>query len=93
MARGLAAYLELHIEQGPVLEREETRRGRRDRHRRRERLRLRFEGQAPTPAPRRWTCAATPVLAAAATALAVEDVARRHGGVWHLRHASAASPA
>ena len=76
-----AAYLELHIEQGPVLEAEgvpvSAVRGCAGV----ERLRLRFAGQAAhagtTPMDRRHDAA----LAAAETALAVERVGAAHGGV------------
>ena len=77
----LAAYLELHIEQGPVLEAERLR------ARRRQRLR---RGRAPplpasrpdlargtTPMDRRHDAG----LAAAELALRVEEIARRHAGV------------
>ena len=46
-----------------------------------ERLRLRFEGQAAHAGTTPMDLRSDAGLAAAATALAVEDVARRHGGV------------
>ena len=58
---GLGAYLELHIEQGPVLEAEglAVRRGRGLR-RGRAVAALRSAARPPTPARRRWTRGATP---------------------------------
>ena len=81
MRDGLAAYLELHIEQGPVLESEGIPAAAVTGTVGVERHRMRFEGQAAhagtTPMEKRRDAG----LAAAATALAVEGVARRHGGV------------
>jgi hydantoinase/carbamoylase family amidase len=81
MREGLVAYLELHIEQGPVLEREELSVAAVTGTVGVERLRLRFEGQAAHAGTTPMDLRSDAALAAAATALAVEDVARRHGGV------------
>jgi N-carbamoyl-L-amino-acid hydrolase len=81
MRSGLVAYLELHIEQGPVLEQEGVPAAAVTGTSGVERFRLRFEGQAAhagtTPMDMRHDAG----LAAAATALAVEAVAGRHRGV------------
>jgi N-carbamoyl-L-amino-acid hydrolase len=81
MRDGLAAYLELHIEQGPVLESEGIPAAAVTGTAGVERHRLRFEGQAAhagtTPMEQRRDAG----LAAAATAMAVEEVAVRHAGV------------
>jgi beta-ureidopropionase / N-carbamoyl-L-amino-acid hydrolase len=77
----LAAYLELHIEQGPVLEREDLPlaavRGcfgvRRER--------LRFGGESAHAGATPLELRRDPVLAAALFALAVREAARRHGGL------------
>ena len=78
---GIGAYLELHIEQGPVLEAEGIPCAAVDGCAGVERHALRFEGQAAhagtTPMDRRRDAA----LAAAQTALAVERIAIAHGGV------------
>jgi allantoate deiminase len=78
---GVGAYLELHIEQGPVLERESVPVAAVSGTFGVERHRLTFEGQAShagtTPMDMRHDAG----LAAAATALAVEQAARRHEGV------------
>jgi hydantoinase/carbamoylase family amidase len=83
-ARGrgrLAAYLELHIEQGPVLEAEGVRAAAVSGCAGVERHLLNFTGQAShagtTPMDRRRDAA----LAAAEAALAVEEIATGHGGV------------
>jgi hydantoinase/carbamoylase family amidase len=77
----LAAYLELHIEQGPVLEAEGLRAAAVSGCAGVERHRLRFSGQAShagtTPMDRRRDAG----LAAAELALQVEEVGRRHGAV------------
>ena len=79
--KGLIAYLELHIEQGPVLEREGVPVAAVSGTFGVERHRLLFEGQAShagtTPMPMRRDAG----LAAAQTTLAVEAIARRHDGV------------
>jgi hydantoinase/carbamoylase family amidase len=76
----LAAYLELHIEQGPVLERERLRAAAVAGCVGVERYRLRFLGQAAhagtTPMEMRHDAG----LAAAGAALAIEGIAREHGG-------------
>jgi N-carbamoyl-L-amino-acid hydrolase len=81
MRGGLAAYLELHIEQGPVLESEGIGAAAVTGTVGVERHRLRFEGQAAhagtTPMEQRRDAG----LAAATTALAVEEVAGRLEGV------------
>jgi N-carbamoyl-L-amino-acid hydrolase len=81
MREYLVAYLELHIEQGPVLEREGAAAAAVTGTAGVERLRLRFEGQAAHAGTTPMDIRNDASLAAAATALAVEDVARRHGGV------------
>jgi N-carbamoyl-L-amino-acid hydrolase len=77
----LAAYLELHIEQGPVLEAEGLRAAGVSGCAGVERHRFRFRGQAShagtTPMDRRRDAG----LAAADTALRVEEIGRRHDGV------------
>ncbi len=77
----LGAYLELHIEQGPVLEAEGLRAAAVSGCAGVERRRFRFRGQAShagtTPMDRRRDAG----LAAADTALRVEEIGRRHGGV------------
>jgi hydantoinase/carbamoylase family amidase len=77
----LAAYLELHIEQGPVLEAEGLHGAAVSGCAGVERHLFRFAGQAShagtTPMDRRRDAG----LAAADTALRVEGIARRHGGV------------
>ena len=78
---GLAAYLELHIEQGPVLETERLRAAAVSGCAGVERHRFRFRGQAShagtTPMDRRRDAG----LAAAEAALRVEAIGRRQGGV------------
>ena len=77
----LAAYLELHIEQGPVLEAEGLRAAAVRGCPGVERHRFRLSGQAShagtTPMDRRRDAG----LAAAELALEVEEIARRHAGV------------
>jgi hydantoinase/carbamoylase family amidase len=77
----LAAYLELHIEQGPVLAAEGLRAAAVKGCAGVERHRLRFLGQAShagtTPMDRRRDAG----LAAAEAALRVDEIARRHNGV------------
>jgi hydantoinase/carbamoylase family amidase len=77
----IGAYLELHIEQGPVLESESLLLGAVDGCVGIERRRFRFRGQAShagtTPMPARRDAG----LAAADTALEVERIARERGGV------------
>ena len=77
----LAAYLELHIEQGPVLEAEGLRAAAVSGCAGVERHRFHFSGQAShagtTPMDRRRDAG----LAAAEYALRVEEIGRRHGGV------------
>jgi N-carbamoyl-L-amino-acid hydrolase len=77
----LAAYLELHIEQGPVLEAEGLRAAAVSGCAGVERRRFRFEGQTShagtTPMDRRRDAG----LAAAELALRVEEIARRRDGV------------
>jgi N-carbamoyl-L-amino-acid hydrolase len=77
----LAAYLELHIEQGPVLEAEGLRAAAVSGCAGVERHRFRFSGQAShagtTPMDRRRDAG----LAAAELALGVEEIAHRHAGV------------
>jgi N-carbamoyl-L-amino-acid hydrolase len=77
----LAAYLELHIEQGPMLETERLRAAAVSGCAGVERHRFQFRGQTShagtTPMDRRRDAG----LAAAELALRVEAIARRHGGV------------
>ena len=77
----LASYLELHIEQGPVLEAEGLRAAAVAGCAGVERHRFKFRGQAShagtTPMDRRRDAG----LAAAETALRIEEIGRRHGGV------------
>jgi hydantoinase/carbamoylase family amidase len=77
----LGAYLELHIEQGPILESEGLRAAAVSACTGVERHRFHFSGQAShagtTPMDRRRDAG----LAAAEVALRVEEIARRHGGV------------
>ncbi len=77
----LSAYLELHIEQGPVLEAEGLRAAAVTGCAGVERHRFRFTGQAShagtTPMNRRRDAG----LAAAESALRVEEIGRRHAGV------------
>ncbi|MBN1530889.1 MAG: Zn-dependent hydrolase [Thermoleophilaceae bacterium] len=81
MREGLVAYLELHIEQGPVLDSEDLPAAAVTGTAGVERLRMRFAGQAAHAGTTPMDLRSDAGLAAAATALAVEDVARRHGGV------------
>jgi hydantoinase/carbamoylase family amidase len=78
---GLGAYLELHIEQGPVLESEGLSAAAVSACAGVERHRFEFRGQAShagtTPMDRRRDAG----LAAAEAALRLEEIARRHGGV------------
>jgi len=78
---GIGAYLELHIEQGPVLAAEGSSCAAVSGCAGVERLRIDFEGHAghagTTPMERRRDAG----LAAAELALAVERIARAHGGV------------
>jgi N-carbamoyl-L-amino-acid hydrolase len=78
---GLVAYLELHIEQGPVLEREGVPVAAVSGTFGVERHRFVFAGQASHAGTTPMDLRRDAGLAAAATALAVEEVARRHGGV------------
>jgi len=77
----IAAYLELHIEQGPVLEAEGLRAAAVSGCAGVERHRFQFRGQAShagtTPMDRRRDAG----LAAASVALSVEELGGRHGGV------------
>jgi hydantoinase/carbamoylase family amidase len=79
--RRIAAYLELHIEQGPVLEAEGIQAAAVSGCTGVERHRFRFRGQAShagtTPMDRRRDAG----LAAAELALRVEGIGREHGGV------------
>jgi hydantoinase/carbamoylase family amidase len=77
----IAAYLELHIEQGPVLEAERAGAAAVSGCAGVERHRFRFRGQAShagtTPMDRRRDAG----LAAAEVALRIEEIGRQHGGV------------
>jgi hydantoinase/carbamoylase family amidase len=77
----LVAYLELHIEQGPVLEREGVPVAAVSGTAGVERHRLTFTGQASHAGTTPMELRRDAGLAAARTALAVEEIARRHGGV------------
>jgi hydantoinase/carbamoylase family amidase len=78
---GLVAYLELHIEQGPVLEREGLPVAAVSGTFGVERRRLVFEGQAAHAGTTPMAMRRDAGLAAARTALAVEAAALAHGGV------------
>jgi len=77
----LAAYLELHIEQGPVLEREGVSVAAVSGTFGVERRRFAFEGQASHAGTTPMELRRDAGLAAARAALAVERIARDHGGV------------
>jgi len=77
----LAAFCELHIEQGPVLEAEGLAVAAVGGCAGVERRRLRFSGQASHAGTTPMDARRDAGLAAAETALAVERVAREHGGV------------
>jgi len=77
----LTAYLELHIEQGPVLEREGVPVAAVSGTFGVERYRFRFEGQASHAGTTPMELRRDAGLAAASAALVVEAAARRHGGV------------
>jgi allantoate deiminase len=77
----LGAYLELHIEQGPLLEREGVPVAAVSGTFGVERHRLVFEGQASHAGTTPMDMRRDAGLAAAMTALTVEAIARRHGGV------------
>jgi len=78
---GLVAYLELHIEQGPVLDRERVPVAAVSGTAGVERHRFDFEGQASHAGTTPMEMRRDAGLAAAGTALAVEEIARRRGGV------------
>jgi hydantoinase/carbamoylase family amidase len=78
---GLVAYLELHIEQGPILEREGVAVAAVSGTAGVERHRFVFAGQASHAGTTPMELRRDAGLAAVTTALAVEDAARRHGGV------------
>jgi N-carbamoyl-L-amino-acid hydrolase len=78
---GLVGYLELHVEQGPVLERRGLHCAAVTGTAGVERLRLRFEGRTSHAGTTPMDMRADAGLAAARTALEVAEVARRHGGV------------
>jgi allantoate deiminase len=77
----LLAYLELHIEQGPVLEHEGVAVAAVSGTFGLERHRFLFEGQSSHAGTTPMGMRRDAGLAAARTALAVEQIARRHGGV------------
>jgi hydantoinase/carbamoylase family amidase len=77
----IGAYLELHIEQGPVLESESLPVAAVDGCVGIERRRFRFRGQASHAGTTPMDVRRDAGLAAAETALAVERIAREHGGV------------
>ncbi len=78
---GLGAYLELHIEQGPVLEAEGVPCAAVAGCAGVERRALRFEGQAAHAGTTPMDARRDAGLAAAQTALAIDRIARAHGGV------------
>ncbi len=78
---GLVAYIELHIEQGPVLEREGLPIAAVSGTVGVERHRFVFDGQASHAGTTPMELRRDAGLAAAQTALAVEHIARRHDGV------------
>jgi N-carbamoyl-L-amino-acid hydrolase len=78
---GLVAYLELHIEQGPVLERESVAVAAVSGTAGVERRRLEFRGQSSHAGTTPMDMRRDAGLAAASTALAVETIARELGGV------------
>jgi hydantoinase/carbamoylase family amidase len=78
---GIGHYLELHIEQGPVLESESLPVAAVDGCVGIERRRFRFAGQASHAGTTPMDARRDAGLAAAETALAVERIAREHGGV------------
>jgi hydantoinase/carbamoylase family amidase len=82
----LTAYLELHIEQGPVLEREGLPVAAVTGTFGVERHRFRFEGQASHSGTTPMDMRRDAGLAAARAALAVEEIARRHEGVGTCGH-------
>src|SRR5215210_7348153 len=79
--RTLDAYLELHIEQGPVLEERGDAVAAVTGTAGTERRRLRFTGRSGHAGTVPMAMRRDPLAAAAATALAVGEIARRHGGV------------
>ena len=78
---GIGAYLELHIEQGPVLESEGLPCAAVDGCAGVERHHLVFDGQAAHAGTTPMDARRDAALAAAETALAVDRIARAHGGV------------
>jgi hydantoinase/carbamoylase family amidase len=76
----IAAYLELHIEQGPVMEHERLGAAAVDGCVGVERHRIRFIGQAAHAGTTPMDMRSDAGLAAAATMLAIEEIAREHGG-------------
>jgi hydantoinase/carbamoylase family amidase len=78
---GLAAYLELHIEQGPILESEGVAVAAVTGTFGVERHRFTFAGQASHAGTTPMEMRRDAGLAAARTALAVDEIAREHGGV------------
>ncbi len=76
----LAAYIELHIEQGPVMEHERLRAAAVAGCVGVERHRIRFIGQAAHAGTTPMDMRSDAGLAAAAAALAIEETAREHGG-------------
>ena len=77
----LDAYLELHIEQGPVLETRGEAVAAVTGTAGTERRRLRFTGRSGHAGTVPMALRRDPLAAAARTILAVEEIARRHGGV------------
>jgi N-carbamoyl-L-amino-acid hydrolase len=78
---GLAAYIELHIEQGPVLESEGVTIAAVEGCQGIERVRFRFAGQAAHAGTTPMAMRRDAGLAAAATALRVAQLPGKHGGV------------
>jgi beta-ureidopropionase / N-carbamoyl-L-amino-acid hydrolase len=77
----IGAYLELHIEQGPVLESESLSVAAVEGCVGIERGRIEFAGQAAHAGTTPMDLRRDPLLAASDTALAVERIAREHGGM------------
>jgi N-carbamoyl-L-amino-acid hydrolase len=77
----IGSYLELHIEQGPVLEAERVRAAAVNGCAGVERVRFVISGQAAHAGTTPMDARHDPGLAAAATALRVEEIARSEGGV------------
>ncbi len=83
----MAAYLELHIEQGPVLERErQLALAAVDGTCAAKRYRVRFEGEACHPAATPMSYRRDALLACSRFVVAAHDVAARHGAMTSIGH-------